>query len=578
MTSALRARARRALSHPRAPRLALAAALCLSLTTLGLGKLVDDRWHDVMLGDDPAWAAVHVAKWDLFRFFDGDPARTGALRELGLVPWWADPHAVLAFLRPLSSLTHASDRWLGGAPWVAHAQSIAWYAALVAAAIGAYRALLGPGAALGLAAWMYAIDSTHGPTVGWLANRNALVSATFGLLAIAAHARTRERRGGPWLVGALVALALAGGESGLATLAYLLAHALLLDDRAWRARLAALAPPLAVALAWLVAYRALGYGARHGGLYLDPLGTPWLAAAHVPRGALLLVSGCLGWIGPDPYFLLPDAARAPFVLGALAVVALALHALAPTLRADRRARFLLAGGALSVLPATLMVMGSVRMLLLPSFGLLGVTALALARWLDAPETRARAAWLAWSVAAHLAVSAPLFVAGTRAIAAIDARLVRLADATALAPGVERLVFVNAPEPAFVAHASLVATGRPAPARLLALGSGRRAMTVRRDDARTLTVTQEGSFVGGPLDAMLRARPMLAGARVPLGGVSVEVVEVDARGMPAVARFSFAVPLDDARLGFVAWDGARVARFALPPVGATTRVPAAPLMP
>ena len=116
-----------------------------------------------------------------------------------------------------------------------------------------------------------------------------------------------------------------------------------------------------------------------------------------------------------------------------------------------------------------------------------------------------------------------------------------------------------------------------PPRQLGLANGLRAITVHRDDDRSLTVTQQGSFIGGGTDSMLRLRPMRVGERVQLGGVSVDVVETDARGMPTVARFSFAVPLEDARLGFVSWDGARVARFVLPAPGASVHLDAMPLL-
>ena len=70
---------------------------------------------------------------------------------------------------------------------------------------------------------LYALDDAHGISAGWLANRNAVVAATFGF-------------------------------------ASLIAHALFLDSGKWFDRTRALLPYALVGAAWLLYYKTSGYG------------------------------------------------------------------------------------------------------------------------------------------------------------------------------------------------------------------------------------------------------------------------------------------------------------------------------
>ena len=126
----------------------------------------------------------------LFRFVDGDPRHVRAAMELGLLPWWTDPGLKAIFFRPLAALTHALDyRLWPGSALLMHAHSLAWFGALVLAAALFYQRLLGRSITAGLAALLFAVDSAHGTPVGWLANRNSLLAAFFGVLTLLAYDR-----------------------------------------------------------------------------------------------------------------------------------------------------------------------------------------------------------------------------------------------------------------------------------------------------------------------------------------------------------------------------------------------------
>src|SRR4051794_17764132 len=136
----------------------------------------------------------------MFRFVRGDPARTGRLIDLGIFPWWTDPGLKAEFLQALTVLTHRLDYALWpDSPALMHAHSLLWLGAAVAAASAFYRRMLGATWAAGIAALLFAADDARGATVGWLANRNVLVAATFGVLALIAH--DRRRRDGSRLAG-----------------------------------------------------------------------------------------------------------------------------------------------------------------------------------------------------------------------------------------------------------------------------------------------------------------------------------------------------------------------------------------
>ena len=82
---------------------------------------------------------------------------------------------------------------------------------------------------------------------------------------------------------------LASGESGLATMAFIVSHALFLeDDRSRFARLFVYVPVLVV---WFVLYRHLGFGTSGSALYIDPGRDPLrFAGAAIERLPQMIVA------------------------------------------------------------------------------------------------------------------------------------------------------------------------------------------------------------------------------------------------------------------------------------------------
>lgn len=602
------------LARRRLPLVAVLLTAVLSLPSLSVGLQLDDYAHRALLVHPERVRAELGSPLDLFNLSRGDPARMHKIMDAGFAPWWTDVDLRLAFWRPLSALTHWLDHnaWPTHPAWM-HLQSVLWLAAVVAVAAALYRRHLAQPAVAGLAALLYAVDDAHAATVSWLANRNALVAACFGFLSLLAHDRYRRAA---WRPGAIAAplclgLALLSGESGVATGAYLLAHALFLDPAPVRRRLIALAPHALVAGAWWAAYKAQGFGASGSDAYLDPAHIPFafLRAALERAPALFLGQ----WLAPpsDLYPLLSTTATAWLAAAGWTFMALVALALRPLLRQDPTARYFAAGTLLSLAPIC-GTFPSDRLLLFTGYGAMGLIAqllgafLSRAGWVVLPASgpgRLGRRALGFAFVLVHAVLAPLSFPAKAPGATVFAKFAETPfDAVLLDPSVERdhAIVVNPP---LVLATGLLSTlrdaqGLPRPRFIRCLSPGIHGVELRRTDDRTLIVRPTGGYLQRPgalvveggreerpafypsylsqhLDRVFRgdAHPMALGEKVELTLVTVEVTALTPDGRPAEATFRFAAPLEDARLHWIAWAPTerRFLPFSPPTVGETVRL-------
>ncbi len=394
----------------RAPiRTALLAALAVTLPTVLLPFYMDDYFHlmaaEAWLGRDPRPLDVYFRGFvdpfgflNLFGFFSGDTELTCSHLATGLIPWWTWPELRITFWRPLSSLSGLADVLVfGDRPAGYHLHSVLWYLGLVGSVGLLLRRVL-PGGLLALTLLIFAIDETHTFPVGWVANRNALIAAVPGVLALAAHIRWREtgwRPGLPLSVLGLV-LALLGGEAALGIFAYLAAYELLgapsplrdplqtsVRTPLWdwvRYRVRGLAPAVTVGLFWALFYKSQGFGAHGSGLYLDPTREPLVYL----QGALVRVPTLLAaQIGgmPSDLWVFVEPMRPVLLVYGLTVTMIAAVLLRwawPHLSADeqRGLRWLIGGALLSLAPV-IATFPLDRLLLLPGIGGSAVTAVLL---------------------------------------------------------------------------------------------------------------------------------------------------------------------------------------------------------
>jgi ABC-type uncharacterized transport system permease subunit len=577
------------LAHPRAVLVIIALGLALNGTALCLGLTADDHFHAVALRADLTSPGMERAPWDLFAFAK-DPSSNRALMEEGVFPWWTDPALVIAFLRPLSSLT----LWLDYALWphsplLMHVHSLAWFALLLAVVWRVYRSLLPSRASAALALLLYALDDARSYPVAWIANRNALVALAPGFLAVYAHHRWRDEDKTGWGVIALIALAvgLSGGEPALPVCGYLASYALFLDRTSSRARLLSLLPYMALVIGWRVLYDRLGYGALLSGIYLDPGREPLtFAAALAVRLPMLMLSQFALPMSDlwEAYPLLASWLQPAMFAFALLVLSALAWLFWPLLRADARARFWALGCVLSAVP----VCGTHpedRVLTAASLGGAALVATFLSASAQADFARP-ARFVATSglglIAIHLVI-APLLLPPR--ILAIDAmeRLLLASDASiprGASAARKTVVLLNPPLDLFAVYLPpfRLARGIGMPRSLRWLATGESALEIQRMDAQTLKITPDDGFLSTSSQRMFRRseRSFRRGERVVLSDVAFEVTELTRDGRPRTMVARFTAPLSDENFAFLRWDQRAYRPFVLPALGQTVHVPAVDL--
>ncbi|MEM7154678.1 MAG: hypothetical protein AAF799_17650 [Myxococcota bacterium] len=532
-------------------------AVLIGFPSVFVGLTLDDH----LLGQ----AAVSQPAWDLFRLFEPSTRATAMAR--GTVGWWAAPELQVVFLRPLSSLLHALDFRVWRMPWLMHLTSVLLYGALVWVAGRLYRRLLGVGFAAGLATLLFAVDDTHGQTLGWLANRNLILATLGGFAVLWAHDRWRRDgwHPGGWLAPVLLVVALSGAEAALTVGGYLFAYALFLDRGPWWRRVSTLLPYLGVVIAWRIAYVASGYGAVASGLYRDPAADPLGLLPIAVRNTSILGFAELTLPVASPLRGMPYG----WLWATLGLLAFGVWLL-PLLRREATARFFAVGMLVCALPYA-STDPSGRILLPLGLGGCGLLALAIADSL-APAPRLRGSrWVGRGLLLlHLWISVLLFVPSSWVMYYVDRYAQELSVAVTdhdVAPG-EVVVVVNVPYDILLMHPQAIAAehGQRWPDHVVPLYAGQGLVTVERVADDTLRLEAPRGWMGSPLNRIARAEgiPMRVGERVELPTAVIEVVAVNGAGRPTEIRAVFDRPLDS--LHWVAWLDGHAAPWSAPQLG------------
>jgi len=565
-------------------------ALLLASTSLTVGYSLDDHIHRTLLGIGEPIAGLHGGPLDLFGFASGNPADAKLLMDQGIYPWWSDPEVRLHFLRPLASLTHALDAALWPEnPVLAHAHSLLWFAASLAAAAFAFRRVASLPVAL-LAFALFALDDARGPAVGWIANRGAFVVATFGFMAMGLQARAMANgsRRDWWLALASFLLALLAGEAAVAIGGYLLAHALFSDPSERRRWLLALWPFAAVGLVWAGLYAGFGWGASGSDVYLS------LSQGLLPFASHLLTNiGVLLLAQVGPFFwsdfwamVLPEH-RPWYALFLLVWSVPIVWVAVRCWRRDAALRVGLVGLLLALVPIAA-TMPQDRLLVNAGWGGALVVAVLLREswnmgWRDAQPSawRRRTAQLVFVAFAvsHLLLAPPLLALRARSMTTIEGAMARADRSLPSGLGVRNLRIVSlqtAFDPLMVYVPMMRASlGQPTARSMRSLYTGPGAVEVVRDGAASLRMSAPAGFLPTAPERMLRslAKPFAPGNKVVLDGMTAEVLTVLSDGRPREVRFVFDRPLEDPSLRWVTWSETRFVAVAIPPIGGRLSLPA-----
>jgi hypothetical protein len=569
-------RLKRLLASPRFLWIAAALAVLLFLPTLDVGLMMDDYLHRVI--HEGGFQLVPRPSWDLFRFVGPDRAEFAANIDFGAVPWWAPPDCKIAFFRPLAGLSHWFDyHCFPDHPAVMHAENILLFAGMVVLAGLLYRRFVASAWAAGLATLLFAWDDAHSFVVGWIANRNAILAGLFGLLALWLH--DRLRRDGARSAGALAPLALALGllssEAAVATLGYLAAYALFLDDKAPRDRLRSLVPYAVIAAMWTVVYKARGYGTSGSGFYVDPGGEPAaFVFAVITRLPILL----LAQLGLPPADLWSQSGDIQVVqlLVATALLAGLGVVFARVLRKDRTCLFFVTGMLFSLVPVCA-TWPNDRLLLFSGFGAFGLIATFLSRAfaVERPGPRFSARAVAGlMVLIHVVIAPLLLPIRARTVGQLLHEYIENGARTLPEKTGSMFVIVNAPDPLVAGIAGSVhyyaepapVTSLPRLRQLSIVAEGEE--TVERIDDHTLSLTATQGFFRDPMSQVFRSSSLLfhAGDVVTVSGMRVEIMDVGVEGFPRRIHFRFDASLDDPSLTWITWQHQGFVPFKPPALG------------
>ena len=584
MSGRLRANLKAALESPRFPLLAVTIAVALNLPSVRTGWYLDDLLHRAQFLEVGPMTDSHDMTDRMYDFLSGSPEEILMYKDLGVLPWWASDHLRIRFWRPLSSFTHVVDYalWPDNAALM-HIHSLVWLSVLVASTALLYRRLIAAPFVAGLATLLYALDDAHGMPVAFLANRNALVAASFGVLSLWSH--DRFRRDG-WTVGAVLSplaflAALLAGESGVGIVPYFVGYALFLEPKTGRSRFTSILPHAIIGAAWLALYHTGGYGTSGSGFYVDPMAEPgpWFRQFLV-RAPLLLLGQ---WFLPPSSFAFawtPAQTLGVAVFGVL-FLALVFFLLWPILRQNPAARCFAFGMLWSVFPITAGFPHD-RLLFFVGIGGMGLLAMLLVWLFDRTVTSTPSGLLAWSlVGVHVVLAAPLQLLMSTSMAAVEPIYANPPRSLPDDPRLEtqRLVVVNAPN-AFYGQFGLIVRyfdARPAPRSMLMLAPGTSRLTLERTSLHTLSIEAQNGWLGMPFDNVYRAgtEAVPEGYRVELSDVRIEVAAVTEDGRPQRALFTFSSELEDPSLRWVLYRNGKYLPFAPPDLGQSTVIEAVP---
>jgi hypothetical protein len=561
--------------QPHGLRAVLIAAALAMLPALVTPFVVDDWYHLANVRGDGL--LPDRAPWDLFHFDNsGDPFPGGV--QGNYLPWWTGGEFRGRFLRPLSSVLHWVEYAVFGLnPLPAHAISFAAWLGLVGAfwRLGRRLALRSAHAAVPLlAALIFAVDESHAWPVAWVANRNALLSTMFVVLALERHVAWRDRAGPMWAAPLLLGLGLLCGEMAIGGVAFVLAWELVVTDGTVRERARAAAPAVFVGVGYLLAWKALGYGTAGSGMYLNPLADPvafvgWALPTRMPA----MLATALLQAPLESTMLLTDGQQGVLGLLCALAVAPALVLLLPTLRRDRLARFAVLGAVLAMVPCAA-TMPAGRVLVLASVGVAWVLATVVAEAWAGLAPRALGAVV---VAVHLGLSV---VSGWAAVGAFQWIALSTSghiDAAELPPPDPdaRVLLVNSPTPFLPLYLRIqrgVAEGVQHAAVWPVSAVPSDLEFVRTGDGTFTLATSAPGFLTTPFERLVRSEDSYeAGVEGVSGGLRVRsdlVVDGESHRLEATIDRS----RDDPSVTLLAWDGEAMRPWAPPPVGGCAAIP------
>jgi hypothetical protein len=550
------------LTGERGPLLLALLAVLISLPALRLGFQADDHILQMLLErGEPPWSLFHISE-----------ANVAEGRQTGVMAWWASLELNGEFLRPVSSLELAAVLTLWpSAPWLMLLINVLVYGTCVWLAAHLYRKIAPSLGIAALAGLLFAIDDAHAHSVGWISGGNTIMALMFALAALFFQIRARESGALKHAIASVLAvmLALGSGEAGTWVFAYLMAHAAVLDDRPFNARLRSLAPHIVVGAIWAVIYVRGHYGVHHASWYLE-LSSPAKVLEH---GVLNLPLTITSLFGPSivGFSLFGPLWKARVLLLPIALGLLWL--VWPALWSSKASRFFGLVTALAVLPAFLTVPQD-RVLIGAGFGALGWIATAITQSETISTIRHRVARVVLR-GCHIWMAAVLFIPMLAAQYRFEVGAQAL---RAVAQPASTVVLINTPVELLATYVGAMierehdAATRPRAIHQLYAGGSE--LWAERTGERVLELTATRGWGYVPVERIFCTPEDMprAGEERSVLGMSIRVLEVNEQGMPQRVRFTFDAPLESSALQWLVWTNAgHPEPWQPPPIGQRARI-------
>lgn len=532
----------RLLHHPHGGRYIIALGVLLVLPSLGAGLFADDYAHLLRLTQPALFPSSDFPSlFQLFVFITDNPQWRELQYNYSLLPWWTDSQLQLVFFRPLAELSHAFDAaYLRTSIAAMHGHSIVWYSLLLLALYRFYQQVYHQQSLVLLSLLLFAVDASHGFTVAWLANRNALMAALFVLLSVFCFIQAKQRHYLAYLLLSSVCfiLALLSAELGISALAIILVYCLVLERQlGWRAYKDSV-PFLLIAGLYLLFYRLAGFGAK-GSFYLDPMADfSGFIITAIPRffTAFSMQFNLL------PLHLLDSFPLLVSLSGLLIFIVLSVYV---WLTKDRLALFFMLCTVLLILPATLAPMQE-RNLLITGFASCALLALCI-QFLSQHKARLCRALAIVLLLFHLPVSAVGMLGMSYAPAIANKPAQAMADSMPADWHEQHIIALGVPmfDAAFLPLIHLWQGG--------SLANSLWQLSAHTDNLHVQQVAQRAWLLENPqgllqgADFLLRdskKRPLQVGQRIAMAEATIDIQAVDEEAKPTAILFTLSDAVKD----------------------------------
>lgn len=564
-------------------------AILVNLGALGLGLFSDDYFHAVAIIGRLTHAPSPNYWWELFGVPSARGPKLETLIETGATPWWTSHGYSTAFFRPLAVASQYFDFvFMHGDQVFMHAHNLAWYVLLTMLVALCHRRFMASPAAAAIATILFTLDEAHSEGLAWIAGRNTLMSAcaSAGALLLYDRARRRQSTAGVWLAASCTGLGLLSGEGGVAGWGLLLGYALTIDDAAPRQRFTALAPHAVVTLIWALTYRALGYGAHGGGVYIDPFSDALKFLGRLPwRFTVLWLE--LTTVSGSLYNEIPASSvsvvRASTILMSVVLTIVFVRAA----KLDRNIRFWLVASVLSLLPYCSASSGG-RLLFTAGIGASALLAWTVSYVLAGKRARTRFEHATYTVlaalclAVHVAGASFMIPVKFRQLQTIAVQLRALAGTlpVAAADAPSKTVFVLNTA-SYLASAATLFSREPgqAPGAFFVLGGNQYSVTVTRISTHLIRIAPDGGYLTELTATLVRdpREPFVLDDQFRVGPAGLRIAALTPDGRAAAVDLELE-NLEDPRFIWTYWDGRPTGYLTvtLPPVGSAIRLPMYPL--